>query len=113
MDQFSGSGNDQQGSEDPSEAREHVRHAEENRDALEAQARRTGATAPDSVDQPVRGLDQGQGSGGMSTSGGTRASEDASAAQSHVEQAERNRDALEAQNRRVESTTPDEVRDDR
>jgi|1185.fasta_scaffold658151_1 hypothetical protein len=115
MDQFSGSSNDQQGSEDPSEAREHVRHAEENRDALEAQARRTEATAPDSVDQPVHGLDasQGSGSGGMSTSGGTRASEDASAAQSHVEQAERNRDALEAQNRRVESTTPDEVRDDR
>jgi len=118
MDQFSGSSSDQQGSEDPSAAREHVRNVEENRDALEAQARRTDATAPDSVDQPVRGLDQGQGqggmsSGGMSSSGGTRASEDASAAQSHVESAERNRDALEAQNRRVESTTPDEVRDDR
>jgi hypothetical protein len=111
MDQFSGSDN-QQGSEDPSEAREHVRNVEENRDALEAQARRTEATAPDSVDQPIRGLDQSQGSGGTGSSGGTRASEDASSARSHVESAERNRDALEAQNRRVESTTPDEVRDD-
>ncbi|HSU13210.1 hypothetical protein [Longimicrobium sp.] len=111
MDQFSG-GSNGQGSEDPSQAREHVRSAEENRDALEAQARRTEATAPDSVDQPIRGLDPSQGQGGeMSGSGTGGASEDTSAAQSHVENAERNRDALEAQSRRVESTTPDEVRD--
>jgi hypothetical protein len=106
MDQFSGK-TGQGASEDPSAAREHVRNAEENRDALEAQSQRTEATAPASVDQPVRGIDPG----GMGATGGGRASEDASAAQSHVEEAERNRDALEAQNRRVESTTPDEVRD--
>ena len=106
MDQFSGNGG-QHASEDPSKAREHVRNAEENRDALEAQSQRTGATAPASVDQPVRGT----GEGGMSASGGSRGSEDASAAQAHVQEAERNRDALEEQNRRVENTTPDEVRD--
>ena len=112
MEQFSGSNNGQQGSEDPSEAREHVRSVEENRDALEAQARRTEATAPDSVDQPVRALDQSGGQrGGMSGAGTGSASEDASTAQSHVQEAERNRDALGAQNRRVESTTPDDVRD--
>ena len=106
MDQVSGNG-DQRASEDASEAREHVRNAEENRDALEAQHQRTEATAPASVDQPVRGIDQG----GMSGSGAPRASEDASQAASHVHEAERNRDALEEQNRRVENTTPDEVRD--
>ena len=106
MEQLSGNG-DQRASEDASEAREHVRNAEENRDALEAQSQRTEATAPASVDQPIRGIDQG----GMSASGTTRGSEDASQAASHVEEAERNRDALEAQSRRVEETTPDEVRD--
>ncbi|HEX6749418.1 MAG TPA: hypothetical protein VF092_19135 [Longimicrobium sp.] len=95
MDQFSGNG-DQRASEDPSQAREHVRNAEENRDALAAQSERTEATAPSSTDEPIRGAP---------------ASEDASRAQSNVHEAERNRDALEAHSRRVESTTPDELRD--
>ena len=106
MDQYSGNG-DQRASENASEAREHVRSAEENRDALEAQSQRTEATAPASVDEPIRGTGQG----GMSASGTSRASEDASEAATHVQEAERNRDALEAQNRRVEDTTPDELRD--
>ncbi|MBV9108964.1 MAG: hypothetical protein JO306_06135 [Gemmatimonadetes bacterium] len=106
MDRYN-AGNDQHASEDPSEAREHVRAAEENRDALEAQARRTDATTPDTVDQPVRGMDASRG-----TSSSGQGSEDASSARAHVSEAERNRDALEAQNRRVENTTPDEIRDD-
>jgi hypothetical protein len=103
MDQFSGSG-DQRASEDPSEAREHVRNAEENREALEAQNRRTGATAPADVDQPVRGSDPG----GLSASG--TPSDDASEAARRAEEAERNRRALEDQNRRVRETTPGELR---
>lgn len=106
MDQYSGNG-DQRASEDASQAREHVRNAEENRDALEAQSQRTEATAPAGVDQPVRGSD----SGGMSASGTSRASEDASQAAAHVQEAERNRDALEEENRRVQDTTPDELGD--
>ena len=102
MDQFSGNG-DQRASEDPSQAREHVRHAEENRDALAAQSERTEATAPSSTDEPVRGTDPG----GM----GASASEDASSAQSNAQEAARNRDALEAQSQRVESTTPEELRE--
>jgi len=92
-----------QGSEDASEAREHVRNVEENRDALKAQAQRTEATAPVDVrSRPVEGL-SGPGQGGT-------ASEDASGARGHVRSAEENRDALEAQNRRVESTAPEETR---
>jgi hypothetical protein len=102
MDPFSGNGH-QRASEDPSRAREHARNAEENRDALAAQSERTEATAPSSVDEPIRGTD----AGGMDASG----SEDASRARSNVHEAERNRDALEAQSERVESTTPEELRD--
>jgi hypothetical protein len=106
MDQTSGAGG-QTGSEDASEAREHVRNVEENRDALEAQARRVESTAPrDVVDQPVRGLDAQGGTGGQT------GSEDASEAREHVRAAEENRDALEAQNRRVEATAPEETRED-
>lgn len=104
MDQFSGNG-DRRASEDPSEAREHARNAEENRDALEAQNRRTEATAPAEVDQPVRGTDPG----GLSASG--TASDDAPEAARRADEAERNRRALEDQNRRVQETTPDELRD--
>jgi hypothetical protein len=41
------------GSEDTSRAEEHVRNAEENRDALEAQARRTDATTGSETDRPI------------------------------------------------------------
>ncbi|HEX8905429.1 MAG TPA: hypothetical protein VF771_11330 [Longimicrobiaceae bacterium] len=104
MDQFSGNGS-QRASEDATEAREHVRNAEENRQALEAQKQRTDATAPPEVDQPVRGIDPG----GMSASGSV--SDDASEAARRAEEAERNRRALEDQNRRVQETTPEEIRD--
>jgi cell division septum initiation protein DivIVA len=102
------------GSEDTSRAEEHVRNAEENRDALEAQARRTEATTGSETDQPVEGsrsMDTGGGtltSGGMTAGAPGRTSEDTSEAEANVREAERNRDALEAQARRVERTTPDQ-----
>ena len=108
MDQLSGNGAprgvDGFGTEDSSQAQRHAENAEQNRDALEAQSRRTDATAPSGVDQPIQGSEES----GMSAS--TRASEDASRAAANVDDAERNRDALEAQNRRVEDTTPPDVR---
>jgi hypothetical protein len=104
-------GGDGLGSEDASEAREHVRNAEENRDALEAQGRRTEATTPSHLqsDSPAGG-----GQGGMSAAGAgqDQGSEDASEAREHVREAEENRDALEAQNRRVEETAPESTRED-
>jgi hypothetical protein len=97
----------QPGSEDASEAREHARNAEENRDALEAQSRRVEATEPPELrDQPR------EGTGGMSAGGAGQGSEDASRAREHARDAEENRDALEAQNRRVEETAPDSTRED-
>jgi len=111
------------GSEDTSRAEEHVRNAEENRDALEAQNRRTEATTSGETDRPIEGSRPAH-SGGLDASGtrgGTdmggrmdaastgRTSEDTSEAEANVHEAERNRDALEAQNRRVERTTPPDV----
>ncbi|HEX8360275.1 MAG TPA: hypothetical protein VF613_09210 [Longimicrobium sp.] len=43
-----------QGNEDNSAAVEHVENAQENRDALAEQARRTAATAGDSADRPIQ-----------------------------------------------------------
>jgi hypothetical protein len=109
-----------QGSEDASQAREHVNNAAENRDALAAQNRRVEATAPPEVQSPINGNTRGGGSGmnaaGTGNTGNnnvdTHASEDTSAAREHVHNAEENRDALEAQNRRVEATAPEETRHD-
>src|SRR3954468_15385017 len=42
-------------SEDSSRAEEHVRNAEENRDALEAQSRRTESTTSGEADRPIEG----------------------------------------------------------
>jgi hypothetical protein len=115
------------GSEDTSRAEEHVRNAEENRDALEAQSRRTEATTSGETDRPVEGSRAAQQGGmdaagtstgggsrtvtseGMSAGGTGRTSEDTSEAEANVHEAERNRDALEAQHRRVERTAPDDV----
>ena len=124
MDQQSGSGGMDGagrgfGSEDASEAREHVRAAEENRDALDAQSRRTEATAPDSVSTPIGAangglrtserLDASAGASGMPATGSSPVSEDASQAREPVRAAGENRDALADEHRRVESTTPPEV----
>jgi hypothetical protein len=54
MQQNLGNGAPDQGSEDNTEATRHVRNAEENRDALEAQNRRTEATAPPEVREPIK-----------------------------------------------------------
>lgn len=131
MDQNTGgnAGNGRTGSEDTSEARRHVHNVEENREALEAQNRRVENTTPDDVAntpiQPSRATSGNQGgmSAGGSQGGGTQGgmsagrsgaqgSEDASEAREHVRNVEENRDALEAQNRRVEETAPEETRHD-
>lgn len=107
-DQGSGSGDRGFGGEDASRAREHVRAAEENRDALAAQNDRTGSSTPGGVDMPRVG--GGGGQGGMSTTGaGAQGSDDPSRAQEHVRAAEENRDALAAQNQRTASSTPGSV----
>ena len=104
---------DRSGSEDTSRAEEHVRNAEENRDALEAQARRTEATTSGETGRPVEGIRPGASGtsarGGMSAEGAGRTSEDTSEAEANVREAERNREALEAQHSRVERTTPPDV----
>ena len=96
MDQNYGNGG---ASEDTSRAEEHVRRAEENRDALAAQHQRTEETTPADAD--------------MSASGTGRPSDDASEARANVQNAEANRDALEAQNDRVERTTPEDLQGSR
>lgn len=104
-----------QGNEDASEAREHVRNVEENREALEAQSRRVEETAPPELTGTDRGgTGTGGRTGGMSAAGTgqDQGSEDPSAAREHVRNAEENRDALEAQNRRVEATAPEETNRD-
>ncbi len=104
-----------QGSEDASQAREHVHNAQENRDALEAQNRRVEATAPaevrSDVDSGTRG-GSGMNAAGTGSGNGNQGSEDNSAALEHVRNAEENRDALAAQARRVEATAPEETRHD-
>jgi hypothetical protein len=114
MDQSSGTGGtrNNQGNEDTSQAREHVHAAEENRDALEAQSRRTEATAPDSVNTPIGGGSQnasGGGQGGMNAAGASRGNDDPSQARENLRNAEENRDALAEQNRRVEASAPDDI----
>lgn len=103
------------GSEDNSRAVEHVHNAEENRDALEAQARRTEATTP-----PEIRADTDRDRGGTTTGGtgrtagganlGNQGSEDPSQAAAHAHNAAENRDALEEQARRTEATTPPDQR---
>jgi len=103
------------GSDDTSRAETHVRNAEENRDALEAQSRRTEATTGSETDRPIdggRGVDAGgrtPASGGMTAGAPGRTSEDTSEAEANVHEAERNRDALEAQKRRTDATTGSET----
>lgn len=122
MDQQSGTGMGNagrgSGSEDASEARDHVRAAEENRDALAAQNRRTEATAPGGVETPIgnaSGLNASGtsgtsgASGPLNTSGSSRASGDASEARENVRAAEENRDALADESRRVQASAPPDV----
>jgi hypothetical protein len=84
--------------EDASEAREHMRNVQENTEALADQARRVEATAPDTTDRPVEGL-QVDGMGG----------EDNRMAAENQRNVQENTEALREQARRVDATTPDDV----
>jgi hypothetical protein len=90
--------NRRSGSEDNSEALEHVRNAQENTDALADQARRVEASAPDGTGRPVQGLHV-PGAGG----------EDHRMAADNQRQVQENTEALRDQARRVDATTPDDV----
>ena len=94
---------DARGTEDTTANREHVQNAEENRDALAAQAERTRATTPAETDTPIGGANR-SGSGGTSGSG-TAGMDNTDAVRAAAE----NRDALAEENRRVAATTPDDV----
>lgn len=85
------------GSEDNREAAEHVRNAQENRDALQDQARRVDATAPN-TDQPVEGF-RVDGMGG----------EDNSQAVDNLRRVQENTEALRDQSERVQASAPDDV----
>ena len=110
-----------QGNEDTREAEVHSQHAQENRDALAEQNRRTEATAGDSANHPIGQQNAGSGgttgTSGMNATGsgntgtGTpRASEDNTQAAANTSNAHDNMEALRDQNRRTEETTPDAVR---
>lgn len=90
--------NDRTGSEDTTEARQHMRNVQENREALEEQARRVDASAPDSTDHPVEGV-RVPGMGG----------EDNSRAVENQRNVQENLHALQDQSRRVDATTPDDI----
>jgi hypothetical protein len=85
------------GGEDTRNAEAHVRNAQENRDALQDQARRVDATAPD-TDQPVEGF-RVDGMGG----------EDASQANENLRNVQENTEALRDQARRVDASAPDDI----
>lgn len=93
---------DARSTEDTTANREHVHNAEENRDALAAQAERTRATTPPETDMPIGAANQ-SGSGNTGSSGTGMDNTDA------VRAAADNRDALAEENRRVAATTPDDV----
>lgn len=84
------------GGEDAAENRQHVDNAAANRDALEAQNRRTRATVSDAADTPVTRADG---------TGSARDPDNAGA----MREVEQNREALEAQNRRVAASKPADV----
>lgn len=92
--------------EDTTANREHVHNAEENRDALAAQAERTRATTPAATDTPVGGAGtSGAGESGAGRTGGGAGMDNTEAVRAAAE----NRDALAEENRRVAATTPDDV----
>jgi hypothetical protein len=108
-----------QGNEDNSEAVAHVNQAQENRDALAEQNRRTEATAGDSANHPIQQTNaNGPGAGmdgglhntvnpgtGAGLDAARHGSEDNSQAVANTSNAHENRDALAEQNRRTNETT--------
>lgn len=92
--------------EDTTANREHVHNAEENRDALAAQAERTRATTPAETDMPIGAAGtSGTGTSGAGNTAGGTGTDNTEALRAVAE----NRDALEEENRRVAATTPDDV----
>jgi len=89
--------------EDTTANREHVHNAEENRDALAAQAERTRATTPAETDMPLGAT--GSGTSGAGNTGGGTGMDNTEALRAVAE----NREALAEENRRVAATTPDDV----
>ena len=92
--------------EDTTANREHVQNAEENRDALAAQAERTRATTRPETDTPIGAA--GAAGAGTYRAGSTSGSGTTDNAEA-VRAAAENRDALAEENRRVAATTPDDV----
>jgi hypothetical protein len=90
--------NDNIGSEDPRQAQEHMRNVQENRDALEEQARRVDASAPASTDRPIEGM-RVDGMGG----------EDNTQAAENQRNVRENLEALQDQARRVDASAPDDI----
>ena len=90
--------NDRNGSEDASQAREHMRNVQENTRALADQARRVEASAPDGTDRPVEGVHV-DGMGG----------EDNRMAAQNQRDVQENTEPLREQARRVDATAPDDV----
>jgi hypothetical protein len=97
--------------EDTTANREHVHNAEENRDALAAQAERTRATTPAETDMPIGAAGTsgagatGTGTSGAGSTGGGPGMDNSEALRAVAE----NREALAEENRRVAATTPDNV----
>ena len=95
-----------QGNEDTRAAEAHTHNAQENRDALAAQNRRTEATAGDSANHPIQQSNQNSGAPDTSVMSATgRTSEDSSQAAANSSNAHENREALAEQNRRTQETT--------
>jgi hypothetical protein len=90
--------NNRGGSEDNSENLEHMRNVQENTEALQEQARRVEASAPESTDRPVEGVHV-PGMGG----------EDNSRAAENQRNVQENTEALRDQARRVEASAPDDI----
>jgi hypothetical protein len=90
---------DTQGSEDTTQARDNLTRVARDHEALQAQARRVEATAPESTKHPIQGM-EAQAAG----------SEDNSQNIRELEQVAENTRAMKEQARRVEATVPPGIR---
>jgi hypothetical protein len=100
-----GSDGSRAASEDTTSAREHVHEAQQNRDVLAAST----AAAPGGAGSASPAATQGPTE--LKASAGSAGGEDASGAAARARQAADNRDALEAENRRIRASEPAELRD--
>jgi len=100
-----------QGGEDTAGAEHNVREAEDNRDALAAQARRTDRTAHDETSRPVQ--PSGASRPGMSAAPSSTPPATPRTGADATRAAAENRDALEDEARRVDQSLPPGVDTDR